>query len=126
MTRACARPFPQKDIRHRSGKTSYQALFEALNVVCGEHEKRSFLNLNALTLAFPLGALLFMVFALASISRVGTPIANHITEDHRFRDHVSFVPSEHRMAGDRARRCLQPLARPRRAFGIRRSLSGLW
>jgi uncharacterized BrkB/YihY/UPF0761 family membrane protein len=45
-----------------------KALFDALNVVYGEEERRSFLKLNAVSLAFTLGALLFMVFALAAIA----------------------------------------------------------
>ena len=51
-----------------SANAGMKALFDALNVVYGEEEKRSFLKLNALSLAFTLGALLFMVFALAAIA----------------------------------------------------------
>jgi membrane protein len=51
-----------------SANAGMKALFDALNVVYDEEEKRSFLKLNALSLAFTLGALLFMVFALAAIA----------------------------------------------------------
>jgi membrane protein len=51
-----------------SANAGMKALFDALNVVYGEEEKRSFLKLNAVSLAFTLGALLFMVFALAVIA----------------------------------------------------------
>jgi membrane protein len=51
-----------------SANAGMKALFDALNVVYGEHERRSFLKLNAMSLAFILGALLFMVFALAAIA----------------------------------------------------------
>jgi membrane protein len=51
-----------------SANAGMKALFDALNVVYGEEEKRSFLKLNAVSLAFTLGALLFMVFALAAIA----------------------------------------------------------
>jgi hypothetical protein len=54
-----------------SANAGMKALFDALNVVYGEEEKRSFLKLNALSLAFTLGALLFMVFALAAIAVPG-------------------------------------------------------
>ena len=51
-----------------SANAGMKALFDALNVVYGEEEKRSFLKLNAISLAFTIGALLFMVFALAAIA----------------------------------------------------------
>jgi membrane protein len=51
-----------------SANAGMKALFDALNVVYGEEEKRSFLKLNAVSLAFTLGALLFLVFALAAIA----------------------------------------------------------
>jgi membrane protein len=51
-----------------SANAGMKALFDALNVVYGEEEKRSFLKLNAVSLAFTLGALLFLVLALAAIA----------------------------------------------------------
>jgi membrane protein len=51
-----------------SANAGMKALFDALNVVYGEEEKRSFLKLNAVSLAFTLGALLFMMFAVAAIA----------------------------------------------------------
>ena len=51
-----------------SANAGMKALFDALNVVYSEEERRSFFKLNAVSLAFTLGALLFMVFALAAIA----------------------------------------------------------
>jgi membrane protein len=51
-----------------SANVGMKALFDALNVVYGEKEKRSFLKLNAVSFAFTLGALLFQVLALAAIA----------------------------------------------------------
>jgi membrane protein len=51
-----------------SANAGMKALFDALNVVYREEEKRSFLKLNALSLAFTLGALLFLVITLAAIA----------------------------------------------------------
>jgi membrane protein len=51
-----------------SANAGMKALFDALNVVYGEEEKRSFFKLNAVSLAFTLGALLFLVVALAAIA----------------------------------------------------------
>jgi len=51
-----------------SANAGMKALFDALNVVYGEEERRSFLKLNALSLVFTLGALLFMVIALGAIA----------------------------------------------------------
>jgi membrane protein len=50
-----------------SANAGVKALFDALNVVYGEREKRSFLNLNAISLAFTCGALLFLLLALAAL-----------------------------------------------------------
>jgi membrane protein len=51
-----------------SANAGMKALFDALNVVYNEEEKRSFLKLNVVSLVFTLGALLFLVFALAAIA----------------------------------------------------------
>jgi membrane protein len=50
-----------------SANAGVKALFDALNVVNGEREKRSFLRLNAISLAFTCGALLFLLLALAAL-----------------------------------------------------------
>lgn len=51
-----------------SANAGMKALLDALNVVYGEEEKRSFLKLNALSLAFTLAALLFLIIALSAIA----------------------------------------------------------
>ena len=56
-----------------SSNQATKALFDALNVVYGEKEKRGFLLLTAITLGFTLGGLLFVVIALAAV--VAVPIA---------------------------------------------------
>jgi membrane protein len=50
-----------------SANGGMKGVFDALNVVYGEEEKRSFLWLNLTTLAFTLGMLLFAIVALAAI-----------------------------------------------------------
>jgi len=50
-----------------SANAGVKALFDALNVVYGEREKRSFLKLNAISLAFTCGALLLLLLALAAL-----------------------------------------------------------
>ena len=50
-----------------SANAGVKALFDALNIVYGEREKRSFLKLNAISLAFTCGALLFLLLALAAL-----------------------------------------------------------
>ena len=44
-----------------SANAGMKALFDALNVVYGEKEQRSFIRLNAISLAFTFGALVFMM-----------------------------------------------------------------
>jgi membrane protein len=56
-----------------SANSGVKALFDALNVVYGEQEKRSFIKLNALSLAFTVGILVFLILALIAV--VGIPIA---------------------------------------------------
>jgi membrane protein len=51
-----------------SANAGMKALFDALNVVYGEKEQRSFIRLNAISLAFTLGALIFMMIALSAIA----------------------------------------------------------
>ena len=56
-----------------SSNQGTKALFDALNVVYGEKEKRGFLLRTAVTLAFTLGGLLFVVVALVAV--VAVPVA---------------------------------------------------
>lgn len=50
-----------------SANSGVKALFDALNVAYGEREKRSFLNLNVISLAFTATAILFVLLALAAM-----------------------------------------------------------
>ncbi|WP_132254765.1 YihY/virulence factor BrkB family protein [Methylobacterium segetis] len=50
-----------------SANAAMKAMFDALNVVYEEEEKRSFVMLNLRSLTFTGGALLFIIFALTSI-----------------------------------------------------------
>ena len=50
-----------------SANASVKAMFDALNVVYGERERRSFLQLNALSLLFTAGLLIFTVIAISAI-----------------------------------------------------------
>jgi membrane protein len=51
-----------------SANAGMKALFDALNVVHGETEQRGLVELNVISLAFTLGALVFMIVALAAIT----------------------------------------------------------
>jgi membrane protein len=51
-----------------SANGGMKATFDALNVVYHEKEKRSFIRLNMLSLAFTLGAMVFILIALASMT----------------------------------------------------------
>jgi membrane protein len=50
-----------------SANAGVKAIFDALNVVYEEEEKRSFLRLNLISLAFTIGAILFVLLALAAV-----------------------------------------------------------
>ena len=50
-----------------SANAAVKALFDALNVVYGEKEKRSIVTLNALSLLFTVGMVLFLVLAMIGI-----------------------------------------------------------
>jgi membrane protein len=50
-----------------SSNAGMKAIFDALNIVYGEEEKRSFIKLNSLSLSFTLGAIAFILIALAGI-----------------------------------------------------------
>lgn len=56
-----------------SANAGVKALFDALNVVYEEEEKRSFIKLNAISLTFTLGAILFLLCAIGAI--VVLPVA---------------------------------------------------
>jgi membrane protein len=56
-----------------SANSGVKALFDALNVVYDEQEKRGFFTLNAISLAFTLGAIMFLIIAIAIV--VALPIA---------------------------------------------------
>jgi membrane protein len=51
-----------------SANGGMKAMFDALNVVYHEKEKRSFLGLNAMSLAFTLGAMAFVLIALSAMT----------------------------------------------------------
>lgn len=50
-----------------SANAGMKAVFDALNIVNDEEEKRSFVHLNILSLSFTLSAIVFILFALGSI-----------------------------------------------------------
>jgi membrane protein len=50
-----------------SANAGVKALFDALNIVYGEKEKRSFVKLNAVSLAFTVGGLIFALVALGAV-----------------------------------------------------------
>jgi membrane protein len=56
-----------------SANSGAKALFDALNIAYGAKEKRGFFKLNAISLAFTLGAILFLLLAIGAI--VAVPIA---------------------------------------------------
>jgi membrane protein len=51
-----------------SANAGMKALFDALNVVYGEKEKRSFIKLNLVSLAFTLGSILLLMVAVSAIA----------------------------------------------------------
>ncbi len=50
-----------------SANAGMKAMFDALNVVYDETEKRSFIKLNAMSLAFTVGAIIILMLAIASV-----------------------------------------------------------
>jgi membrane protein len=61
-----------------SANSGIKALFDALNVVYEEKEKRSFIQLNAFTLFFTIGTMAFLMIALACV--IALPVAlNYLT-----------------------------------------------
>jgi membrane protein len=68
-----------------SANSGIKALFDSLNVVYEEEEKRSFLRLNAVTLCFTIATIAFLVIALACI--VALPVVLNylpLSEDTSF------------------------------------------
>lgn len=53
-----------------SANAGVKAMFDAMNVIYDETEKRGFIALNALSLTFTFGAILFLVLGLSSIAVV--------------------------------------------------------
>lgn len=51
-----------------SANAGVKAIFDALNVAYGEHEKRGFIKLNLVSLAFTLGILVFLLGAIGAIA----------------------------------------------------------
>jgi membrane protein len=56
-----------------TANSGVKAIFDALNIVYGEEEKRGFLKLNAITLSVTLGIVAFILLTLAAI--VAIPVA---------------------------------------------------
>jgi membrane protein len=56
-----------------TANSGVKAIFDALNIVYGEEEKRSFLKLNAVTLVVTLGIVVFILLTLTAV--VALPIA---------------------------------------------------
>jgi len=56
-----------------SANAAMKSLFDMLNVICGEREKRGFLTLNMVSLVFTLAAIAFVLLAIAAV--VVLPVA---------------------------------------------------
>jgi membrane protein len=50
-----------------SANAAMKSLFDTLNIVYGEHEKRGFLKLNAMSLGFTVGGIVFVLVALGGV-----------------------------------------------------------
>jgi membrane protein len=50
-----------------SANSAMKSLFDTLNIIYGEQEKRGFFNLNAMTLAFTIAAIVFVLAALGAV-----------------------------------------------------------
>src|SRR3569833_4133393 len=60
-----------------SSNSGMKAIFDALNVVYNVDERRSFIKLNGISLAFTLSAILFMLAAIASVILVPIVLKFH-------------------------------------------------
>jgi membrane protein len=58
-----------------SANAAMKSLFDTLNVICGEREKRGFLTLNMVSLVFTLAAIAFVLLAIAAV--VVLPVASN-------------------------------------------------
>lgn len=56
-----------------SANAAMKSLFDTLNIVYGEDEKRGVIKLNAISLAFTIGGILFVLIAIAAV--VALPVA---------------------------------------------------
>jgi membrane protein len=56
-----------------SSNAAMKALFDSLNIVYGEHERRAYVRLTLLSLGLTLGAIIFILLALAAV--VALPVA---------------------------------------------------
>ncbi len=64
-----------------SANAGMKAMFDALNVAYGEEEKRGFIRLNAVSLAFTLGAIGVLLIALFSVAVVPVILSKLIVAD---------------------------------------------
>ncbi|PPD44611.1 MAG: ribonuclease BN [Methylocystis sp.] len=64
-----------------SANAGMKAIFDALNVVYGEREKRGFLELNGVSLGFTLGGILFVALSLA-LMVVAPPVLDALSLGH--------------------------------------------
>lgn len=59
-----------------SANAGTKSVFDALNVAYGEKEKRSFVRLNLISVAFTIGALIFLLFTVAAVIIVPLVLGN--------------------------------------------------
>jgi len=64
-----------------SANAGMKAMFDALNVVYGEEEKRGFIKLNAISLAFTTGAIVFLLLAIGVVVAVPALMDRFVTAD---------------------------------------------
>ncbi|MGY4382712.1 inorganic pyrophosphatase [Bradyrhizobium sp. i1.3.6] len=66
-----------------SANAAMKALFDTLNIVYGEQEKRGFVKLNAISLSFTLAAIAFVLIALGAVVAVPVILNLHVVVQHR-------------------------------------------
>ena len=81
-----------------SANAGMKAMIDALNVIYGEDEKRSFVELNLLSLALTLGGLVFLLLAIAHGDRAAARL--RLARDREFR---SMGGRDAALAGDHGR-----------------------
>lgn len=74
-----------------SANAGTRALFDALNVVYGEREKRSFIRLNIVSLLFTIGVILFLVIVLAA-AVVMPAVADFLGLPREMQTVISLLP----------------------------------